>query len=289
MADQEKNAANMGDRLKGTLKSLVIDGCSTWTDFVYSESHAGKGVYPHTDEIGELFDEVVKSKPSQTDDPAYLYHQLLNNWIKSKPQGNVDYPGSVVQALSCFTSKQTNVELRLTEYDKQTCGALRQNVLAFKKNLIVDVKQASFQNEIPWLTATQDDKDLVLFLDPFTYSNINKSFGSINWSDLMKVIDPCWSKKRAVIVLWTKLRYFHPTSFTVEKNEKTSKDGRKLVEDLRQEATNHHEKFSCFYHGEYFMLFLGIGSDGRQLVQDLDNKFQQVSTHCWCGKVTKLS
>ena len=153
MANQEKNAANLGDRLKGTLKSLVIDGCSTWTDFVYSESHAGKGLYPQTDTIKDLFGKVVKSKPSQTNDPAYLYHQLLNNWIKSQPQGNVDYPGSVVQALSCFTSKQTNVELRLTEYDKQTCEALRQNVSAFKKNLIVDVRQASFQDEIRWLIA----------------------------------------------------------------------------------------------------------------------------------------
>ena len=163
--DMDEKAANYGDRLKHALLLEVLERTGDWPGVVYSETHAGAGVYHAGDQTegGYIHDlrHKVEKAAAIAESPGLPYLMWLRQWW-GDPANRESYPGSAVTALRWLQRYRPDAspDIRLTEKDEATCERLRQ-VLG---PLAHAAKEESFLDELDWLTGGEN---LVLLVDPF--------------------------------------------------------------------------------------------------------------------------
>ena len=284
MAEMDKKAANFGDRLKHPLLLEVLARCKTWDALTYAESHAGAGEYLAADQdadkprITELFRLVsdLKDKPSEEAAGRRYYHLLQERWAKKDGQGS--YPGSVLQAARFLKSQNVKAEFRVTEDREDTYDRLVKAVNEY----VVQHEHGKFQNKIDWLT----EKDsLVLLIDPFSIGEdfgnerdkkLNK--GGIDLPTLAKVLDPCWEKKSAVVLLWSGFGH-NP------RGEMGGHVKRGVVYGwLKCLCEQKGSSFRCYHARSYYTFILGIGA-GAVAVGNLPKKKEW--SQSWLSKTVR--
>lgn len=135
--------------------------------------------------------------------PGLAYLTWLREWW-SDPRNEDFYPGSAVTALRWLQRQRPpdSFSLRVTEKDEATCQRLRQALGAFKSS----ARQASFMDELDWLTG---EDDLLLLVDPFgcvdkfdAASGPGLDDGWIDHDVVRDILRRCAGKERAVLSFW---------------------------------------------------------------------------------------
>jgi hypothetical protein len=201
----------------------------------------------------------LKDKPAEEAAGARYYH-LLQDWWAEKDKGT--YPGSVLQAFRFLRSQQVKAKYRVTEADKDTYDRLVKEVSEDE----VQPEHEKFQKKIDWLT----EKDsLVLLIDPLSFgedfgvaTDEKLNNGGMDLPTLTKVLDPCWEKKVAVVLLWAGFAHNPPGQMpgSVKKGM--------VYGWLKCLCEQKGASFSCYHAKTYCTFIIGIGG-GAAVVQEL--------------------
>lgn len=203
--NMDEKSANCGDRLKHALELEVMERTRRWPSVVYCETHAGAGVYHAGNQseghIRNLRRQVMDAHAGDGEAGAAYLSSLKNWWRDTANSGT--YPGSAVTAMQWLKQYRQpgTFDLRVTEKDDVTCQRLRQALGAFDHG----VRQASFMNQLSWLTT---DDNLVLLVDPygcverFAASGRGLDDGWIDHSVVQDILRRCAAKERAVVSFW---------------------------------------------------------------------------------------
>jgi hypothetical protein len=206
----DKKAGNEGDKLKHPLLLEVLGRCEGWGRLTYAETHAGAGHYlaaaqnaglakdRHIVNLYSLWSKV--EQPPAEEDAGGRYYALLRRWWASKRR-TATYPGSVLQA-ALYLKARNQAEFRVTEADEETYDRL----VKATRRCGISPEHEKFQKKMDWLTANDS---LVLLIDPLKFKQdygdsrekeLNK--GGIDIPKLTELLQPCWVKKAAVVLLW---------------------------------------------------------------------------------------
>jgi hypothetical protein len=261
MADQDLNAANVGDMLKHCLLADILNLCiQQWTEVNFSETHAGAGKYSSAsqatprDHINKLRSQ-VKDCNVAAEDLGWCYWKLLDEWWSTQ-SNETEYPGSSLQAAILLSQRLGNntASIHVTENDPEIHERLQAALSQYQNcQPVLD----GFQEQIELLT--QPD-DLVILLDPYGYafneSGINE--GGLNLQAFLQVLEPCWSKSACVIGFWC----------ATTQDGSTQKLRRLFSLALQLYAEQFKAVYRRFMFSSYTIEWIGIGR-GESIVKDL--------------------
>jgi hypothetical protein len=180
MAKNKKNkmdpqSANSGDRMKHALNLELLTRMRSWPSVSYSETHSGAGIYeaelqdPRKQHIRNLRDLVTWERLNRLGNNSSLqstageeFFKRLTEWWGNQENPFEKYPGSARQALDFLLSIGKKFKFRLTENDENAVRRLKSAMKPGKEH--VEVKQASFRDEMVWLS---EPDFLLLVVDPF--------------------------------------------------------------------------------------------------------------------------
>ena len=262
MPDQDLNAGNLGDRVKHAVLLHVLELVLKWPDLLYSETHAGDGLYPEgaRNQHIPLLRAAVQSNPSDSSGSAaasaYL-KQLRSWWASDEMQG---YPGSALLAQRFLHGASAEYAMRGTEY----CLDSHARLCASVSDARCTFKHDSFEDHLAWLTEAESP---VLLVDPFNYIRTatgpsTLAGGRLGLPALTQILDHCAMKAAAVVMIWSCNCRTSPSSLTDLRN------------DINSWTSNHpatvSRQFRC---GSYGISTVGIGT-GSNAVRSLPSQSQ---------------